>query len=193
MNASRGGRRPGENNTRQLLLDEAVQQFAAQGFRATSLRAITKAVGVDVSMVRHFFGSKEGLYREAVFQQLKLDHRILPILDGEPSTLGERLTKAYVAMWEQPETANLVRALFRSALDAESEREHFQHMFSVQFQRAAGHLPEGVDPKHLALAASQLMGTCVVRYLLHLDPLASMSTSEFIEYLSPSIQAGLES
>src|SRR5690242_20061761 len=51
--------------TRARLLQAAREQFLRQGYRATSLRAIAAQAGVDVMLIRRYFGSKEQLFTEA--------------------------------------------------------------------------------------------------------------------------------
>jgi AcrR family transcriptional regulator len=48
-------------DTRQLLLDAALDLFADRGFHATSMRALAAAVGVRESAIYHHFPSKEAL------------------------------------------------------------------------------------------------------------------------------------
>lgn len=52
--------------TKQRILDTAERLFAETGFRATSLRELTAAAGVNLAAVHYHFGSKEGLI-QAVF------------------------------------------------------------------------------------------------------------------------------
>ncbi|WP_429885467.1 TetR/AcrR family transcriptional regulator [Geoalkalibacter halelectricus] len=55
-------------DTKQRLLDAAEQLFARDGFHSTSLRAITRAAGVNLAAVSYHFGGKEALV-EAVFER----------------------------------------------------------------------------------------------------------------------------
>jgi AcrR family transcriptional regulator len=52
--------------TRARVLDEAVQRFAADGFRGTSVAAIARAAGVTPAAVYAYFDGKEGLFDAAV-------------------------------------------------------------------------------------------------------------------------------
>jgi TetR/AcrR family transcriptional regulator len=58
-----GTGRGGADTAREDLLDAAERVFAQRGFEATGLREITGQAGVAHGMIRHHFGSKEGLWR----------------------------------------------------------------------------------------------------------------------------------
>ena len=62
------GRPPGADadKTQAAILDAALAAFAERGFEGASIREITGSVGVGHNLVRHYFGSKEDLFRAAV-------------------------------------------------------------------------------------------------------------------------------
>lgn len=66
------GRPPGADadKTRTAILDAALQAFAERGFEGASIREITGSIGVGHNLVRHYFGSKEDLWRAAVWHGL---------------------------------------------------------------------------------------------------------------------------
>ncbi|MEM1030228.1 MAG: TetR family transcriptional regulator [Myxococcota bacterium] len=49
--------------TKRRILDAASDLFAERGFEGTSVRQIASAANVSLGMIRHYFGSKEGLHR----------------------------------------------------------------------------------------------------------------------------------
>jgi AcrR family transcriptional regulator len=51
--------------TRNRLLEAARQQFLQHGYRGTSLRSIAAQAGVDVMLIRRYFGSKQELFTTA--------------------------------------------------------------------------------------------------------------------------------
>lgn len=51
--------------TRNRLLEAARQQFLQHGYRGTSLRSIAAQAGVDVMLIRRYFGSKQELFTMA--------------------------------------------------------------------------------------------------------------------------------
>lgn len=52
--------------TRQRILEAAAALFAQRGFEGTSVRQIAAGAGVSLGMIRHYFGSKDGLYRACI-------------------------------------------------------------------------------------------------------------------------------
>lgn len=60
--------RRSSNEVRQLILDSARTLFGSQGYEATSTREIIEHAGVAESMLFRHFGSKKGLYDEAMLK-----------------------------------------------------------------------------------------------------------------------------
>ena len=59
--ASAGYRKGGE--TRQRILDAALNAFGEASFKAVTTRRIAQAAGVSLPTLQYYFGDKEGLYR----------------------------------------------------------------------------------------------------------------------------------
>ena len=74
---SEGATRAAEDSsgdTRQRILQSALQTFAAQGFDGTTTRQIADHAGVNLGLLQYHFGGKEKLWRAAVdlaFSRLK--------------------------------------------------------------------------------------------------------------------------
>ncbi|MFZ1963081.1 MAG: TetR/AcrR family transcriptional regulator [Roseiarcus sp.] len=51
-------------DTRQLLLEAALQCFAERGYDGAGIRMIAERAGCSLSLISHYFGSKERLYVE---------------------------------------------------------------------------------------------------------------------------------
>ncbi|KUI42574.1 TetR family transcriptional regulator [Mycobacterium sp. IS-1590] len=64
LQAPAGRRAPGE--ARRLLLDAARELFARRDYRSTTTREIAEAAGVTEYLLFRHFGSKAGLFREAL-------------------------------------------------------------------------------------------------------------------------------
>jgi AcrR family transcriptional regulator len=68
---------------REALLRAALSSFAAHGFKGASTRAIAAAAGVNQGLIRHHFGSKEGLWRELIERGVR---RLMQALQHETLT-----------------------------------------------------------------------------------------------------------
>ncbi len=105
-------------DTKTEIMDAAEELFGAQGFTATSLRAITQAAKVNLAAVNYHFGGKLGLL-EAVYER-----RIQPMNQARL----ERLDALEKAWPNQPiPLPELVSAFVQPALALSRERggEHF--------------------------------------------------------------------
>lgn len=96
--------------------------------------------------------------------------------------------ETYLDMWEIEPGASTVRAWFRAAVESEENRQYFQGAFYEMFSRSTQALGANIKPDALALAGAQLLGTCVVRYILGLEPIASMPRGELVNSLVPAVQ-----
>jgi AcrR family transcriptional regulator len=95
------GRRPGETDTRETILNVAEEEFAARGYASTALREIAERAQVNQALVRYYFGSKEALFH-AIFLRgaQKINSARLQLLDEleqrpEPATV-EDIIRAFL-------------------------------------------------------------------------------------------------
>jgi AcrR family transcriptional regulator len=83
--------------TKRNILWAASQLFANHGFDGTSVRKIATSAGVSLGMIRHYYGSKEGLYRACIASAYSIYQQIgVEIRDGIDSggAPGEVLARA---------------------------------------------------------------------------------------------------
>jgi AcrR family transcriptional regulator len=59
-------------DVRERLLDAAEELFSENGFRATSIRDITKAAKCNISTVNYYFHTKEKLYVEVFHRRMRI-------------------------------------------------------------------------------------------------------------------------
>src|SRR3954452_13766228 len=168
---TRTGRRTGDSGTREQILESARARFAEHGFAGTTIRAVAADAGVDPALVHHFYGSKDDLFAAAV--ALPIDPDALPaVVAGDPSGVGERFVRFYLALWEDPTTGPVLLAVFRSAVSHDRAAALLREFVSARLlQRVAGELrradgtPVDDAERRVALAASQLLGVALVRYV----------------------------
>ncbi|MFF5077148.1 TetR family transcriptional regulator [Actinoplanes sp. NPDC000266] len=62
-------RRRDASATRQALLEAGRARFARVGYESTTLRDVAADVGVNLALIKRYFGSKEGLFKAALSAQ----------------------------------------------------------------------------------------------------------------------------
>ncbi len=185
---ARRGRRPGAPDTKAAILAAARARFAAHGFARTSVRAIAAEAGVDPALVHHYFGTKDELFLAAL--ELPVDPRklLLPAVAGGPDGAAERMLRVFLSVWDDPEMQVRLVAVVRGVLDAEGERllrEGFLPVILVPVGKALG-----IDRPELRMpvVSSQIVGLVMMRYVIRVEPLASLSADEVVAIYAPTIQ-----
>lgn len=191
MTAPRRGRRPGAPDTRSAILDAARAGFATSGFAGTSVRSVAAAAGVDAALVHHYFGTKEDLFVAAL--ELRLDPReaMTPVVLAGADQAGEALMRVFVAVWDDPEVSLPLRALVRGMSEPATQRL-MRDGFTQMVLGPVG-LALGIDQpeRRMAHVGSQLIGLVVIRYLLAVEPLASMPPDLVVATYAPVLQGFL--
>ncbi|ACQ81872.1 transcriptional regulator, TetR family [Beutenbergia cavernae DSM 12333] len=185
--AKRTGRRPGTPDTRGEILDAARQLLAERSPSGVTVRAVAARAGVDPALVHHYFGTKRSLFTAAL--ELPFDPRMIvrSILDGPVAERGERMTRTFFGVWEDPSGREPFLALLRSALSAGSGAGLLAGFIQQVMLPLAEH-EAGLDGRRVELAVSHLVGIAVLRYLIAVEPLASTPVEELVAAVAPSVQ-----
>ncbi|MFI6031681.1 TetR/AcrR family transcriptional regulator [Amycolatopsis magusensis] len=174
--------------TRERILAAAKERFAEGGYEGTTVRAIAAAAGVDPAAIIRHFNSKEQLF----FEVLDRDSG-WPILNDTPDDqLGEQVIRVWLQDWEGRDREPLL-ALLRAACSGGEIAERVRHAFA---DSALDYLETRIAPdefreERLALAAIDIVGLVINRYVLLLEPLASMPAERVVELLGPRLQQHL--
>ena len=179
--------------TRDRILTVAREEFSERGYDRTSVRGIAKAAGVDSALVHHYFGTKEQIFAAAI------EVAFAPALnapeavaDGPLDGVGERLTRFVFGVWENPATRTPLLAILRSAVNNETAAGVFRRLIASQLMRRVAAQLDAPDSELRAeLAAAQLVGCAMLRYVIKVDPLASADVEQIIARVAPVVQGHL--
>lgn len=188
---ARRGRRPGSPDTRAAVLAAARELFAEQGYAGTSVRAVAAAAGVDPSLVHHYFGTKEDLFLAAL--EVKVDPReaMAPVVEGGVDGAGERLLRVFVRVWDDEEARLPLLAIVRGMVDPGGQQVMRDGYLRVVFGPLGVALGLDDPERRMAHVASQLVGVVILRYVLRIEPLASMSSEQLVATYAPVLQGYL--
>lgn len=185
--ASRG-RRPGAPDTRSEVLAAARTSFAGKGFRGTTIRAVAASAGVDPALVHHYFGSKDDLFVAAL--QIPVDPRevLAPVVAAGPDGAGERLLRAFLGVWDDPEVQPALLALVRSVMTDDTGGLVREGVIPVVIGPLLASLVPDRPDVRVPLVASQMTGLILTRYVLALPPMAQMPADDVVARVGPVVQ-----
>ncbi|MGZ4510043.1 MAG: TetR/AcrR family transcriptional regulator [Mycobacterium sp.] len=185
----RPGRPAGTSDTRERILNSARELFARNGIAKTSVRAVAAASGVDSALVHHYFGTKEQLFAAAVRIPIDPMEVIGPLREVPVEELGYRLPSTLLPLWDSEIGAAFIATL-RSLLGGSEInlfRSFIQDVIAVEIGPRVDS-PAGSGVIRVQFVASQLVGVVMARYILQLEPFASLPPERIAATIAPNLQ-----
>ena len=167
-----GGRNP--QQTQQRILEAALQEFAAKGFAGARVDVIARRARINKRMLYHYFGDKEGLFREVLRRKIAERSAWLASAPEDPV---ERLPFWFQMACRDRDWVQLLEweALQwgeKKVIDEERRQESVARAVErVRQQQAKGMLDPDLDPGHLLLSMMALTA-----YPLAFPQLARLAT-----------------
>lgn len=165
------------------------------GYARTSSRSIAARAGVSHSLVNYHFGSREGLFAEVMAINLRPSVVIASAFGGparRPMERAQHILATAMAVWDQPEVRSSISALIGESIGDEAVRASVAEFFAGEI---LGHLREqvgGPDAGRRALGlAGAMAGIIFARYVMRIEPFASMPQREVVRTFAPSLAVHL--
>ena len=188
----RRGRRPIGEDRRGDILAAAREEFATKGFDGTTLRGIARVAGVDARLVHHYFEGKDAVFTAAFEIPVRPQDVLEPVLAPGPDGIGERLMRLFLSVWDSPPGRQRIVALLSASLTSDAGARMLREFLASEiFGRIVAHLRADDAEIRASLAASQLMGVVVARYVVGVEPLASLPPDDVVAFIGPTLQAYL--
>jgi TetR/AcrR family transcriptional regulator len=168
-------RREKLQNTRAAILESALSHFARRGYEGASTRDIAESAGVRHGMIRHIYGTKDELWRQAIsFLFERMHAEMAPSLAQFESGDGRAFWKAWVRWYigycsRHPEHARLM--IQQSIMEGPQMEwaaqqfirdRHNWYFPTIERMKAAGELPN-VDTLSLFF---MIGSACQMMYVL---------------------------
>jgi hypothetical protein len=103
--------------------------------------------------------------------------------------MGERLAEYYLSLWENPESGEPLMAIIRSAVTNEEARAILSDVVTERlFKQVAHYLDSDDADVRMSFVGSQLVGVALLRYILKVEPLASLDSDTVIRMLGATLQ-----
>lgn len=185
----RQGRRPGSSDSRQVILEAARARFAKDGYAGATIRKIAADSGVDASLVMQFFGSKDDLFREVMAITPSALMRISEAFEGPANTLGERVTRAFLQVWDAdpPESEPFI-AMLRAAISNEQASAQLRELIQTRVVHDLGSRNADMTVR-VEIVSSMLIGLIVGRHIVHVAGIVEQDRESLVRVVAPAVQA----
>lgn len=187
----RPGRPARPTDSKDRILSAARGHFAEHGYAKTSLRSIARDADVDHALVSYYFGSKEGLFK-AVAELTLTPAEVLDVITNRVSKgqLGRALLEAALAIWDRPDYQERLAQLIGDGLTSpKAQRTLREYLQTEMVTRLATIIGGANASKHAAALATIIAGLFFTRYILKVEPNASMSRADVIRHHAPAFNA----
>jgi AcrR family transcriptional regulator len=185
----RPGRPAGSSDTRDRILASARELFARNGIDRTSMRAVAAGAGVDAALVHHYFGTKQQLFAAAI--QLPIDPMtvLVPMRETPVEELGLRLPSVLLPIWDSEMGAGLIATLrsLLSGAEVSLARSFLQEVVVAEVGSRVDN-PPGTGKIRAQFVASQLIGVVMARYIVQIEPFASLPAEQIAKTIAPNLQ-----
>lgn len=177
---------------RERLLKAALDSFLADEYHKVTTRLIAEKAGANVSMIRYYFGNKEGLYEEMIKETLNpllevLDGKMLDTFDG----LKGYFSLYYQTMSKQPEFPKLILKVL--ALNQGPGRRFIQQLLErgrtrgakkVNELKSAGYVSPSLDPDIVRMAFVSLAMMPILLKDVFEEQMGRTLDADFLEKLA---------
>ena len=138
--------------------------------------------------MHHYFGTKDDLFVAAL--ELPVDPRVAlaPAIAKGPDGAGERMLGVFFSVWDDPANRLPLLGMVRHLLDPSGQKLMRDGFLEVVLGPVGVALGIEEPERRMPLVASQIIGLVILRYLLEVEPLASMPADEVAAIYAPTIQ-----
>lgn len=178
-----------------LIKATARQAFAAKGYASTTMKSVAAAAGVAPTVVKSLYANKEELFVAAMrlpFEPSKaIPDLIAPGLDG----LGDRLVEFMLTLMADEQARGDITELaatgsqFANVGKSSALLEFMQNNVIDTIVAALG-IPDA--RLRGALITAELGGIAAMRYVVKVEPLASIDDAEIVRLVGPRVQELLD-
>ena len=179
--------------TREAIAEAARRQFAELGYDRTTLRGIAGEAGVDVALDHAlFYGSKDALFPRGhgpAARGRRGDGRSGGRTDGERQPPRGRSHRGDTGI---PRSRSIVIGRIRSAsgfADSRGRGSRPRDRDARRWQtRRSRDRRRTRDTRGGSSSARKIVGLALARYVVRVEPLASLPAADMIDYVAPVFQ-----
>lgn len=177
---------------RERLLKAALDSFLSDDYHKVTTRLIAEKADANISMIRYYFGNKEGLYEEMIRDTMNpllnvLDGQMLDSVDG----FKDFFNLYYETMSKRPEFPKLILKVL--ALNQGPGRRFIQQLLErgrtrgakkVEDMKSAGQITPSLDPDIVRMAFVSLAMMPILLKDVFEEQMGRTMDADFLEKLA---------
>lgn len=181
------GPRARRGEIREKLLAAARRQFSEKSFNSVTVKDIAEEAQVDPGLVAYYFGGKTGLFRESMSLPRDPSEIVMQAMGARLDGAGKRILTALFEQWNLSESSESAgKLLIASLLESPDTLETFRTWLSDDIIAPVARTIGGANAQVRASVATGIIFQVLsLRFLLKIEPLASMSDKEIISLYAP--------
>lgn len=176
-----GARKLDAERSRRLLLEAAMDEFAAKGFAGARVQDIADSAGLNKQLIAYYFGGKEGLWDALSQRWLEREEAF-----DDPEEPLDEVTARYLQLaFADPRGARLTAW---SGLTGSAPEEPAEDLSGLERRQADGEIGADLDPAAVLLllygaTTAPVVMPQVVRKIFGLDPESPEFQERYTEQL----------
>ena len=132
---------------------------------------------MDAALINHYFGGKEKLFYAVVTYTINMDEVTTMLTTTPREQLGESIIRYAEILWTSPAGQSYLAAL--------------RHAIASNATATWSIISDAILPHRetrIALLVSQISGVATTRYLIGMEPMASLDTETLVKTVGPTLQ-----
>jgi len=167
----------------------ARETFGELGYEASTIRDIARRAGVDPALIHHYFGTKQTLFLSVMSVPFDVARLRGAVLAGDRERVGERLIATMLTLLDDhPEVRAFLTGIVRSATTDRQAASLLREFLGRQglFEIVAAVATDRAELR-TTLVGSQFVGLAMARYIIGIEPLASLPRDQVVAAIGPTI------
>jgi AcrR family transcriptional regulator len=154
---------------------------------------VAEDADVDVALISYYFGSKRGLFGAAMALVANPAEAVAEVVQGDLATLGPRALGRMLGTWDSPEAGPALLAMLRRVAADDNSAALVREVLERELMGRVADRIGGPQARARAMMfCTQMAGIIVTRYLLRMEPIASMAVEDVVRHYGPAIQAAIQ-
>lgn len=180
------------DDPRDAILDAARAIYRTRGFARTTLKTVAAAAGVGPDVIKRYYASRDDMMAAALKLPFDPYAAVPQLLAPGVAGVGERVVRFSLDVLSDPSMREDLFTLLRAGAATGKAGVAVRSLLEESIDRVAKGLGVPDARVRVELVSSLMLGVGINRYVLRIEPIASLPRDELVAMLSPVVQNWLD-